>query len=170
MVRSEWTGQPRTDPSIYVSSSSENNTVQTYISWNGDSRVSQWRVHASQDNTSTANAMEFEKVGFETMYQFQLDWPEGANSMYVWAEGVSGDEVVGTSRQVTLSRDGQGGSVSDQSGLGSGSTSSNSTGNSADSASGGSNSTADDNSNGSAALSGAGGMGFVTALTALMFL
>jgi hypothetical protein len=120
MVRANWTGAPRTEPSIYVSTSSENSTAQTYISWNGDSRVSQWRVYASQDNTTSSEPMIFPKAGFETMYEFQLDWPQEADMIHIWAEGVSGDEVVGTTRQVMVQKDGQGGSVSDQSGVGSG--------------------------------------------------
>lgn len=123
VVRSEWTGAPRTDPCIYVSSSPENNTVETFISWNGDSRVTEWRVYASQDNTTASNAMQFDKAGFETRYSFQMDWPKGAESMYVWAEGMGGDQVLGTTRQVMLSREGQGGSVPDQTGVGSGSNS-----------------------------------------------
>jgi len=63
--------------------------------------------------------MTFPKAGFETMYEFQLDWPQDADMMYIWAEGVSGDEVLGTTRQVVIQKDGQGGSVSDQSGVGS---------------------------------------------------
>ena len=130
MVRANWTGAPRTEPSIYVSTSSDNSTAETYISWNGDARVSQWRVYASQDNSSSSNPMTFDKAGFETMYEFALDWPEGVDSMYVWAEGMSGDDVVGTTRQVMVQRDGHGGSVSDQSGVGSGESSSNSISNS----------------------------------------
>jgi hypothetical protein len=78
----------------------------------------------------SSEPMTFEKAGFETMYEFTLDWPEGVDSMYVWAEGMSGDQVVGTTRQVMVQRDGQGGSVSDQSGVGSGSSGSNSNSNS----------------------------------------
>jgi hypothetical protein len=130
MVRAYWTGAPHTEPSIYVSTSPDNNTAQTYISWNGDSRVSQWRVYASQDNSSSSDPMTFDKAGFETLYEFTLDWPEGVESMYVRAEGMSGDQVVGTTRQVMIQRDGQGGSVSDQSGVGSGGSGSNSSSNS----------------------------------------
>lgn len=128
MVRANWTGSPRTDPSIYISTSSDNNTAQTYVSWNGDSQVTQWRVYASQDN-STSDGMTFDKMGFETMCEFQLDWPEGVEGMYVWAEGLNGDEVVGTTQRVMVSRDGQGGSVSDQNGVGSGNSNSTSDGN-----------------------------------------
>lgn len=61
--------------------------------------------------------MVFERAGFETVYSFQLVWPEGVEMMYVWAEGISGDQVVGTSRQVVVTREGHGGSVSEQTGL-----------------------------------------------------
>lgn len=182
VVRSSWTGQPRTDPSIYVASSSENNTIETFISWNGDSRVESWRVYASQDNTTSSNATEFAKAGFETVYSFQVDWPEGANSMYVWAEGVSGDQVVGTTRQVTLSREGSGGSVSEQTGVGSGSnsTSSNDGGSgsssgsdSGSSGSGSSDANAEDDANGSLAtfsLSGGGCLAIIVGALASAFL
>jgi hypothetical protein len=65
--------------------------------------------------------MTFDKMGFETMYEFQLDWPEGVEEMSVWAEGLNGDEVVGTTSRVMVTKNGQGGGVSDQSGVGSGS-------------------------------------------------
>jgi hypothetical protein len=120
MVRANWTGTPSTAPSVYVSTSSDNGTAQTYISWNGDSRVTQWRVYTSSDN-STGGGMTFDKMGFETMYEFQLDWPEGVEEMSVWAEGLNGDEVVGTTSRVMVTKNGQGGGVSDQSGVGSGS-------------------------------------------------
>ena len=128
MVRANWTGSPQTEPSIYVSTSSDNNTAQTYISWNGDSQVTQWRIYASQDN-STSDGMTIDKMGFETVYEYQLDWPEGVEMMYIWAEGLNGDEVVGTSGRVMVARDGQGGGVSDQSGVGPSNTNSTSGGN-----------------------------------------
>jgi hypothetical protein len=118
MVRANFTGTPRTEPSIYISTSADNNTAQTYISWNGDSRVTQWRVYASQNETG--DGMTFNKMGFETMYEFQIEWPQGVEEMSIWAEGLNGDEVVGTSQRVAVTRDGQGGRIEDQSGVGSG--------------------------------------------------
>jgi len=118
MVRANWTGTPRTGPSIYISTSADNNTAQTYISWNGDSRVTQWRVYASQNETG--DGMTFDKMGFETTYEFQLDWPQGVEEMSIWAEGLNGDEVIGTTQRVMVTREGQGGRIDDQSGLGSG--------------------------------------------------
>jgi hypothetical protein len=64
--------------------------------------------------------MTFDKMGFETMYEFQLDWPEGVEEMSIWAEGLNGDQVVGTTQRVMVTREGQGGKVDDQSGVGSG--------------------------------------------------
>lgn len=125
MVRANFTGIPRTEPSIYISTSADNNTAQTYISWNGDSRVTQWRVYASQNETE--DGMTFDRMGFETMYEFQLDWPQGVDQMSIWAEGLNGDEVIGTSSKVVVTKEGQGGNVDDQSGVGSGETNSNST-------------------------------------------
>jgi len=71
--------------------------------------------------------MTFDKMGFETMYEFQLDWPQGVDQMSIWAEGLNGDEVIGTSSKVMVTKEGQGGNVDDQSGVGSGETNSNST-------------------------------------------
>jgi hypothetical protein len=118
MVRANWTGIPRTGPSIYISTSADNNTAHTYISWNGDSRVTQWRVYASQNETG--DGMTFDKMGFETMYEFQLDWPQGVEEMSIWAEGLNGDQVVGTTQRVMVTREGQGGKIEDQSGVGAG--------------------------------------------------
>ena len=73
--------------------------------------------------------MTIDKMGFETVYEYQLDWPEGVEMMYIWAEGLNGDEVVGTSGRVMVARDGQGGGVSDQSGVGPSNTNSTSGGN-----------------------------------------
>jgi len=138
MVRANWTGSPHTTPSIYVSTSADNNTAQAFISWNGDARVTQWRVYASQDNSTSTDPMTFNKAGFETMVDFQLEWPENVNVMYVWAEGVnSGGEVVGTSSQTMVQKEGQGGNVTDQSGVGNSVTES--SGNSTTNTSGGSN-------------------------------
>jgi len=82
--------------------------------------------------------MTFNKAGFETMVDFQLEWPENVNVMYVWAEGVnSGGEVVGTSSQTMVQKEGQGGNVTDQSGVGNSVTES--SGNSTTNTSGGSN-------------------------------
>jgi hypothetical protein len=154
MVRANWTGAPQTTPSIYVSTSGDNATVQTHVSWNGDSRVTQWRVYASQDNTSSSDPMAFDKAGFETMYEFQLDWPTEVNSLNVWAEGVNASgEVVGTSRQVMIQKEGQGGAVSEQSGVGNtevagNGTSTNGTDTSGSGSDGNSGSNSSDNSNG----------------------
>lgn len=113
--------------------------------------------------------MEFDKAGFETVYSFQLDWPEGADTMYVWAEGVSGDQVVGTSRQVVLAREGQGGSVSEQTGVGSGSNTSNSDSGSASSDT--SDGESADDSNGSRIrISGGGGFALVVGALTSAFL
>jgi hypothetical protein len=161
MVRANWTGAPRTKPSLYISTSSENSTAQTYISWNGDSRVSQWRIYASQDNTTSSDPMTFPKAGFETMYEFQLDWPQDADMIYIWAEGVSGDEVVGTTRQVVIQKDGQGGSVSDQSGVGSGGTSD-------EAPQPGPDAQDQDNDNGASALAVSGMLLGVVGLTSLL--
>jgi hypothetical protein len=126
MVRANWTGNPRTEPSIYISTSADNNTAQTYVSWNGDSRVTQWRVYASQNETG--DGMTFDKMGFETVYEFQIEWLQGVEEMSIWAEGLNGDEVVGTSQRVAVTRDGQGGRIEDQSGVGSGESNSTSSG------------------------------------------
>lgn len=63
--------------------------------------------------------MTFDKAGFETVYSFQLDWPKDVDTMYIWAEGLSDDGVVGVSRQVLLTRMGEVGSVKEETGLGS---------------------------------------------------
>ena len=80
-----------------------------------------------------------------------MDWPEGVNSMNVWVEGVSGDQVVGTTRRVTLAREGSGGSVSEQIGVGSSSndTSSSDTTSNSTSGSGPTGGGSQSNSNGS---------------------
>jgi len=68
--------------------------------------------------------MTFDRMGFETMYEFQLDWPQGVEEMSIWAEGLNGDQVVGTTQRVMVTREGQGGKTEDQSGVGSGVTNS----------------------------------------------
>jgi len=64
--------------------------------------------------------MTFDKMGFETMYEFQIEWPQGVEEMSIWAEGLNGDEVIGTTQRVMVTREGQGGRIDDQSGVGSG--------------------------------------------------
>lgn len=63
---SDWTGRPKDKPAIAVKPNPARGAV-AYVSWNGATEVSSWRVLAGKHQSSLAVAATLPKTGFETI-------------------------------------------------------------------------------------------------------
>jgi hypothetical protein len=88
--RFPWTGRPTSAPTLAVSSS--NGSVTLYVSWNGATDVSAWRVLGGSSTTSLDDLRQTAATGFETA--IRLTTPQ--SYLEVQALDSQGD-VLGTS-------------------------------------------------------------------------
>lgn len=62
--RQEWTSRPGTKPDVVVRA--EEGGTRAYVSWNGATEVTSWRVHTGASADSLAPGSSFERTGFES--------------------------------------------------------------------------------------------------------
>lgn len=60
-----WEGHPTTEPAVVVQQSDDGD-AQVYVSWNGATEVTQWRVVTGENAETATEADVIEKTGFET--------------------------------------------------------------------------------------------------------
>jgi hypothetical protein len=65
VFRSEWVAQPTTVPDVAVKSSGA--SARVYVSWNGATEVTHWRILTGPDAGSLTQAMIVPRSGFETV-------------------------------------------------------------------------------------------------------
>ncbi len=64
--RFPWTGEPATRPAITAGPAGGKGPTVLYVSWNGDTRTSAWRVFAGASPKALAAVTSVPKAGFET--------------------------------------------------------------------------------------------------------
>jgi hypothetical protein len=88
----KWVGKPLTKPSVAVRRS--DGKTDAYVSWNGATQVTRWRVKSA----SGATLASAQRDGFET----KIPLAGGGGKIEVQALGVSGN-VLGTSAMIGAS-------------------------------------------------------------------
>jgi hypothetical protein len=91
----EWTGQPTTPPDVVVRPA-DDDRVEVFVSWNGATEVSQWRVLGGDDPDALTPLAIVAKDGFETAATV-----DAARQVAVEALDASGD-VLARSDPVTV--------------------------------------------------------------------
>ncbi|KAL9090097.1 MAG: hypothetical protein Q9159_002162 [Coniocarpon cinnabarinum] len=89
-----WIAIPSNPPDVFAYAQNCTGELYAYASWNGATEVRSWRFHSSQsqDTTSSSQATEQGRTGFETMANL------GAYAPYVYAEALNENgTVIGTS-------------------------------------------------------------------------
>ncbi|KAL4400576.1 hypothetical protein ACI68E_001894 [Malassezia pachydermatis] len=97
VYKDEWVGQPKTAPSVAKIGD------KVYVSWNGATEVTNWRVTQSSDSkdvNANANSTDVRKTGFETAIPINLN----ATLTQISALGKDGNVL---SKSVVLDKDGK---------------------------------------------------------------
>jgi hypothetical protein len=90
--RFPWTGRPTTRPSLAVSKSSRG-VLRAYVSWNGATQVTAWRVLGGTRRTALTSLARARRDGFETTI------PLHGRPRYVAVQALNAHgKVIGTSR------------------------------------------------------------------------
>ncbi|HWU46507.1 MAG TPA: arylsulfotransferase family protein [Humibacter sp.] len=93
-ARSEWTAKPSARPSI--AAEREGSNVRVYLSWNGATEVSRWRIHAGESESSLRHAATAPRSGFETSTRI-------APAKIVSAQAVDASgKVIGTTATISV--------------------------------------------------------------------
>ncbi|KAI9148812.1 hypothetical protein HJFPF1_10854 [Paramyrothecium foliicola] len=102
--RANWTGTPSEEPAI-VAFTGDEDELDIYVSWNGDTETKKWRFFAHQIGQEKGIFLgESRREGFETRATFQRHKHHEGNLIVAEAVDVD-DRVLGRTRAVNVSRD-----------------------------------------------------------------
>jgi hypothetical protein len=93
--RLPWVGKPNTSPKA-VACSDENNQTSVYMSWNGATEYTSWKVYAGASQFNLTLATEAARTGFETSAVL----PAGV--LYVRADAYGLNGTLGASEVITV--------------------------------------------------------------------
>ncbi|KAF3012795.1 hypothetical protein E8E14_006558 [Neopestalotiopsis sp. 37M] len=93
--RLPWVGKPNTSPKA-VACSDENNQTSVYMSWNGATEYTSWKVYAGASQFNLTLATEAARTGFETSAVL----PAGVSYVRADAYGLNG--TLGASEVITV--------------------------------------------------------------------
>ena len=90
--RAQWTGKPRSVPDVVACKPArgEGNKVQVYVSWNGATDVTEWKILGGSNGEKVLDLIE--KKGFETGVAVDVGF-ENVDAIVVEALGGVGDGV-----------------------------------------------------------------------------
>ncbi|KGB75134.2 hypothetical protein CNBG_0972 [Cryptococcus deuterogattii R265] len=108
VLRSNWTGYPRTTPALTVISNTTTNQYDIYTSWNGATEVSSWVLYGATSLSGSASSSKLNQVNkttFETYFSLSKD--TAASYPWVQARAVSSNgTILGYSDYVSLNGSG----------------------------------------------------------------
>lgn len=87
--RAPWVGRPRTKPSVVACKADQGTGTKVYVSWNGATDVSAWKVYGGSGEGSMKVVKTVGKNGFETKALVEDDI--GGGKVMVQAVGGVGD-------------------------------------------------------------------------------
>ncbi|XAO21371.1 hypothetical protein I312_100120 [Cryptococcus bacillisporus CA1280] len=116
VLRSNWTGYPRTTPALTVISNSTTSQYDIYTSWNGATEVSSWVLYGATSLSGSASSSKLNQVNkttFETYFSLSKD--TAATYPWVQARAVSSNgTILGYSDYVSLNGSGSAAASSTQ--------------------------------------------------------
>ncbi|KIS01865.1 hypothetical protein L804_00119 [Cryptococcus deuterogattii 2001/935-1] len=108
VLRSNWTGYPRTTPALTVISNTTTNQYDIYTSWNGATEISSWVLYGATSLSGSASSSKLNQVNkttFETYFSLSKD--TAASYPWVQARAVSSNgTILGYSDYVSLNGSG----------------------------------------------------------------
>ncbi|KIR35996.1 hypothetical protein I352_00938 [Cryptococcus deuterogattii MMRL2647] len=108
VLRSNWTGYPRTTPALTVISNTTTNQYDIYTSWNGATEISSWVLYGATSLSGSASSSKLNQVNkttFETYVSLSKD--TAASYPWVQARAVSSNgTILGYSDYVSLNGSG----------------------------------------------------------------